>query len=188
VFWLLIVAYVSHAFFYTALLFNLLPFLAERGFSPAAAVGVYALIGPAQVTGRIALFTIDRHMSTALAGVIATAVPVSAVLLLAFIAPGSIAALAFPLLFGFSMGVKTVVQATAAPEFLRQSSYGALQGLIALPVALAMASAPFISALLWTHGGSALLVGVLAVLAVASFASFALAARLSRPRGKAAAV
>ena len=32
-FWLLIVAYVSHAFFYTALLFNLLPFLAERGFS-----------------------------------------------------------------------------------------------------------------------------------------------------------
>ncbi|MBL8893699.1 MAG: MFS transporter [Rhizobiales bacterium] len=178
-FWLLIVAYVSHAFFYTALLFNLLPYLAERGFSSAAAVGVYALIGPSQVAGRAALLTIDRHMNTALAGLIATAVPVVAVFLLAFIVPGGIAAFAFPALFGFSMGVKTVVQATAAPEFLRQDSYGALQGLIALPVALAMASAPFLSALIWTHSGSRLLVGMLAVMAVASFASFALAARLS---------
>lgn len=178
-FWLLIVAYVSHAFFYTALLFNLLPFLAERGFSSTAAVGVYALIGPAQVAGRAALLTIDRYMSTALAGILATAVPIVAVLLLTIIAPGGLAAIAFPLLFGCSMGVKTVVAATAAPEFLRQKSYGALQGLIALPVALAMASAPFVSSLLWTHGGSRLLIGVLAVMAVASFASFALAARLS---------
>ena len=187
-FWLLIVAYVSHAFFYTSLLFNLLPFLAERGFSSTAAVGTYALIGPAQVTGRVVLLTIDRHMSTALAGVIATAVPVAAVLLLALIAPGGIAAFAFPLLFGFSMGVKTVVQATAAPEFLRQNSYGALQGLIALPVAVAMASAPFASALLWSRGGSMLLVSVLTVLAAASFVSFAIAARLSAPGEKAAAV
>lgn len=178
-FWLLILAYVAHAFFYTALLFNLLPYLAERGFSSAAAVGVYALIGPAQVAGRAALLTIDKQMSTAQAGLIATAVPIMAVFMLSFMVPGSVATYLFPVLFGFSMGVKTVVQATAAPEFLRQSSYGALQGLIALPVALAMASAPFVSALLWTHGGSALLVSVLTVLAVVSFVSFAAAARLS---------
>lgn len=187
-FWLLIAAYVSHAFFYTALLFNLLPFLAERGFTPAAAVAVYALIGPAQVAGRAALLTIDKHMSTALAGILATAVPIVAVLLLTIMAPGGVVAIAFPLLFGCSMGVKTVVAATAAPEFLRQKSYGALQGLIALPVALAMASAPFLSALLWTHGGSMLLVSVLAVLAVVSFASFVLAARLSTLRREEAAV
>ncbi|MBL8906649.1 MAG: MFS transporter [Rhizobiales bacterium] len=186
-FWLLIIAYVAHAFFYTALLFNLLPYLAERGFSSAAAVGVYALIGPSQVAGRAALLTIDRHMRTAHAGLIATAVPVIAVFMLGFMAPGSVAAYLFPVLFGFSMGVKTVVQATAAPEFLRQASYGALQGLIALPVALAMASAPFVSALLWTQGGSQLLVGALAVLAVVSFASFALAARQSSTRRDAAA-
>jgi MFS family permease len=186
-FWLLISAYVSHAFFYTALLFNLLPFLGERGFSSAAAVGVYALIGPSQVAGRAALLTIDRYMTTGVAGLIATAVPVAAVLLLIAIAPGSLAAFAFPVLFGFSMGVKTVVQATAAPEFLRQKSYGALQGLIALPVALSMASAPFVSALLWTQGGSGLLVSVLAVLAVLSFVSFALAARLGGARPKEAA-
>ena len=186
-FWLLIVAYVSHAFFYTSLLFNLLPFLAERGFSSAAAVGVYALIGPAQVAGRAALLTIDRYMSTALAGILATAVPIVAVLLLTIIVPGSLAAIVFPLLFGCSMGVKTVVAATAAPEFLRQKSYGALQGLIALPVALAMASAPFLSALLWTHGGAMLLVSVLTVLAVLSFASFTLAARLSAGRREEAA-
>lgn len=187
-FWLLIAAYVSHAFFYTSLLFNLLPFLSERGFSSTAAVGVYVLIGPAQVAGRVALLAIDRHMSTALAGLIATAVPVAAVLLLIIIAPNGIAAFGFPLLFGFSMGIKTVVQATAAPEFLRQHSYGALQGLIALPVALSIASAPFVSALLWSRGGSAMLVGVLTALAAVSFASFALAARVSTRHEKAAAV
>ncbi len=175
----MIVAYISHAFFYTSLLFNLLPFLAERGFSPVAAVGVYALIGPAQVAGRATLLMIDKYMSTALAGILATAVPVIAVLLLTIIAPGGLAAIAFPLLFGCSMGVKTVVQATAAPEFLRQKSYGALQGLIAMPVALAMASAPFVSSLLWTYGGAMLLVSVLTVLALLSFVSFLLAARLS---------
>jgi MFS family permease len=187
-FWLLIAAYVSHAFFYTSLLFNLLPFMSERGFSSAAAVSVYALIGPAQVAGRAALLTIDRHMSTALAGILATAVPVAAVLLLTIMTPGSLAAVAFPLLFGCSMGVKTVVAATAAPEFLRQKSYGALQGLIALPVALSTASAPFLAALLWSYGGSALLIGVLTVLAVVSFASFALAARLSATPKEANAV
>jgi predicted MFS family arabinose efflux permease len=187
-FWLLVIAYVAHAFFYTALLFNLLPYLAERGFAPAAAVGVYALIGPAQVAGRAALLTIDRHMSTAHAGLIATAVPIMAVLMLSFMAPGSVATYLFPVLFGFSMGVKTVVQATAAPEFLRQSSYGALQGLIALPVALAMASAPFVSALLWMHGGRELLLSVLAMLGVISFASFAAAARLSTRQQPASAI
>lgn len=187
-FWLLIAAYVSHAFFYTSLLFNLLPFMSERGFSSAAAVGVYALIGPAQVAGRAALLTIDRHISTALAGILATAVPVVAVLLLTIMTPGSLAAIAFPLLFGCSMGVKTVVAATAAPEFLRQKSYGALQGLIALPVALSTASAPFVAALLWSYGGSALLIGVLTVLAVVSFATFVLAARVSATRKEATAI
>jgi len=186
-FWLLIAAYVSHAFFYTSLLFNLLPFMSERGFSSAAAVGVYALIGPAQVAGRAALLTIDRHMSTALAGTLATAVPIAAVLLLTIMTPGSLAAVVFPLLFGCSMGVKTVVAATAAPEFLRQKSYGALQGLIALPVALSTASAPFFAALLWSYGGSALLIGVLTALAVMSFVSFVLAARLSATRKEATA-
>jgi predicted MFS family arabinose efflux permease len=185
-FWLLIVAYVAHAFFYTSLLFNLLPFMTERGFSSAAAVGVYALIGPSQVAGRVALFSIDRRMSTALAGTIATAMPIAAIFLLALLAPGSIAAFLFPLMFGTSMGIKTVVQATAAPEFLRQSSYGALQGLIALPVALAQASAPFVSALLWTYGGASTLIAALATLAVLSFVCFVAAARLSAAPHRAA--
>lgn len=44
VFWLLLVSYVCFAFFYTSLLFNLLPLLGEYGISAAAAVGLYALI------------------------------------------------------------------------------------------------------------------------------------------------
>ena len=38
-----------------------------------------------------------------------------------------------------AMGIKTIVQATAAPEFLGRASYGALQGALMAPVLLAQA-------------------------------------------------
>ena len=180
IFWLLVTSYVTHAFFYTSLLFSLLPLLQSQGIDPSAAVGLYAMIGPAQVVGRLCLLTIDRRLTTALAGIIATLLPVTAMLALIAIEPGSLVAMAFPVLFGAGMGIKTVVQATAAPEFLRQRSYGALQGLIALPVALSQAAAPFLSALLWqVTGETAVLMGTLLALAVVSAATFGFAVRIA---------
>ena len=49
VFWLLLASFVSYAFFYTSLLFNILPLLDEKSFAPAAAIALYAMIGPSQV-------------------------------------------------------------------------------------------------------------------------------------------
>ena len=84
----------------------------------------------------------------------------------------------FAIAFGIGMGVKTIVQATAAPEFLGIARYGALQGALMFPVYLAQAGAPLLAAWIWQlHGNYDLLERVLLVMAGVSAAAFVLAAR-----------
>jgi predicted MFS family arabinose efflux permease len=183
VFWLLIVSYVAYAFFYTSLLFNLLPMLESMGFTAAAAIALYTLIGPSQVAGRLCVFALDRTISISLAGFAGTLLPVAAMLVLMTAQPDSSLALLFPLLFGAGMGIKTLVQATAAPEFLGEKRYGTLQGLIMFPVLVSQAAAPFIAASLWQITGSyGLLQSVLVGMTVISALAFALAAWQSKSR------
>jgi hypothetical protein len=180
VFWLLMASFVTHALFYPALLFNLVPLLHERGFTAAAAVAVYAFIGPSQVLGRIAMLTMERRLTAALAGLVATSLPIVALIVLGAAEPGSPAVFAFAIAFGAGMGIKTIVQATAAPEFLGREGYGALQGAIMTPVYAAQAASPFAAALIWQFGGGYdLLQDMLLFCAVLSAAAFALAAFLA---------
>lgn len=181
VFWLLLCSYVCFAFFYSAVLFSLLPLLGEKGLSAAAAVALYTLIGPSQVTGRLGMFAIDRLIPTGTAGLIATSLPVIAMLVLAGLSPQSAFVYLFPVLFGAGMGIKTIVQATAAPEFLKINDYGALQGLLAMPAQMVQAGSPFIAALLWQWSGNYdALERALLVTAGLSALSFATAAWLAR--------
>jgi MFS family permease len=183
VFWLLIVSYVAYAFFYTSLLFSLLPMVESYGFTAAAAIMLYSLIGPAQVAGRLFIFAVDRVVPTSIAGLAGTLLPVAAMAVLMSAAPGSPWAMLFPILFGAGMGIKTLVQATAAPEFLSEKEYGALQGIISLPALASQAAAPFIAAYLWQRTGNYdLLQSVLLGASILSALAFALAAWLSGRR------
>ena len=180
VYWLLMASFVSFALFYTALLFNLVPLLREGGFTTGQAVAVYACIGPSQVAGRIVLLALERRLTATVAGVVATALPVGALIILGAAAPGSLAVYVFAVAFGAGMGIKTIVQATAAPEFLGRAGYGALQGSIMTPVYAAQAASPFAAAMIWQFGGGYDLVErVLLLCAVISAAAFALAAFLA---------
>jgi MFS family permease len=181
VFWLLLASYVSFAFFYSSLLFSLLPMLGERGFTLAAAVALYAMIGPSQVAGRLAMFALDRVLPVEAAGMAATLLPVAAMLILVWLTAGSGLALLFSVLFGAGMGIKTVVQATAAPEFLGIREYGALQGILSTPVQLVQAASPFAAALLWQWSGNYnVLDGLLLACTIVSAATFGAAAWLAR--------
>lgn len=183
IFWLLLASYVSFAFFYSSLLFSLLPLLGEKGFSAAAAVGLYALIGPSQVAGRLGMFAADRLLPTSLSGIVATILPVLAMLVLFVVTPDASFAFLFAVLFGAGMGIKTVVQATAAPEFLGISEYGALQGILSMPVQFTQAAAPLVAALLWQWSGSYnLLTVVLLICASISAMTFGAAAWQVRHR------
>jgi MFS family permease len=183
VYWLLVASFVSFALFYTALLFNLVPMLGERGFTTGQAVAVYAFIGPSQVVGRIALLTMERWLTATVAGVTATALPVGALVILGATTPDSLSVYVFAIAFGAGMGIKTIVQATAAPEFLGRQGYGALQGSIMTPIYAAQAASPLAAAMIWQVGGGyQLLESVLLFAALISAAAFALAAALASRR------
>ncbi len=171
-FWLLALAYVGAALFQTAVLFNFVPLLGERGFTIAEAVTAYVFIGPAQVLGRIALLALERHLTIFVAGMAGTILPLTAMALLHLIEPSYGMMVMFAVAFGAGMGIKTIVQATAAPELLGRAGYGALQGAILTPVYVAHAAAPFAAAMIWQIGGGYNLLEQ-ALIAVASISALA---------------
>ena len=77
VFWLLALSFVSYAFLFTSLIFNLVPMLHGRGYTTAEAVAAYACIGPSQLAGRVAILTMERFISLTVAGMIGAFFPVS---------------------------------------------------------------------------------------------------------------
>lgn len=180
-FWLLALSFVSFAFMFTALVFNLVPILRENGYTTAEAVAAYAAVGPAQLAGRLAILTLERYVSLTTAGLVGTLFPVVAVLVLIGLQPHSPLVFAFAVAFGTGMGIKTIVQATAAPELLGRAGYGALQGALMFPVYLAQAGTPVLAASIWQlEGNYRLLENVLLITALVSALSFVLATRMRR--------
>lgn len=153
VFWALALCFTAYYANFAALTFHIIPLLAERGVSMGIIVAAIAVIGPAQVLGRIVLLALGRRFSAAIAGRIAFAVfPAAVVLLIAL--PGSEAGLfAFAALYGAANGVITIVRGLIVPELLGREAYGAINGALTLPANLARAAAPFGAALLWTASG-----------------------------------
>jgi hypothetical protein len=129
------------------------PLLTERGLAMTVVVGAMAVIGPAQVAGRVALLALGRHAHAALVGrVVVLIFPASVLLLLLF--PASLTALfAFAALYGAANGIMTIVRGTAVPDLLWVEGYGAINGALALPATAAKAAAPFAAALIWAAAG-----------------------------------
>ena len=153
VFWLLALSYGAHAFMFTGLTFHIIPLLTERGFPLPMIIAAYTLVGPFQVIGRIVVFALEKKINVKFAGIIATSLPVIGLALLMLATPGSLLLYCFAVFYGAGMGIKTIVQATAAPEFLGREGYGALQGTFAGINYTVQAATPFAIALLWSVMG-----------------------------------
>ena len=149
VFWLLAISYAAHAFMFTGLTFHIISLLMERGFTLPDIIAAYTLVGPFQVAGRVFIFALERRINMKLAGMIATSLPVIGIILLMLARPNSHLLYVFAVFYGFGMGIKTIVQATAGPEFLGREGYGALQGTFAGINYVVQAATPFAIALLW---------------------------------------
>jgi hypothetical protein len=153
VFWLLALSYGAHAFMFTGLTFHIIPLLSERGFALPKIIAAYTLVGPFQVIGRIVVFALEKKINVMLAGIIATSLPVIGLVLLILATPDSVLIYCFAIFYGSGMGIKTIVQATAAPEFLGREGYGALQGTFAGINYAIQAATPFALAVLWSVMG-----------------------------------
>jgi MFS family permease len=131
-------------FITSAISVHVLSLLQGIGLTAAEAVGAAALIGPGQVAGRILEYAIGPRVDLLTkARVAALLFPAGATLLLL---GGPIGATGFVLMYGMSNGIMTVNRGTVPLALFGPEGYARVLGWLAVPVLLAQASAPTISA------------------------------------------
>jgi predicted MFS family arabinose efflux permease len=158
----------------TAMAAHLPRLLLASGATLAAAVAVAALVGPAQVAGRIVEFAWLRRAHPLLSARLATlAHPLAALCLLL---AGSGAASVFAVLHGLGNGILTIAVGTLPLLIFGASGYGQRQGLLTLPARIVQAGAPFLFGLAVERWGA----GALWVSALLGLTAFAALARLAQ--------
>ncbi|WP_134497518.1 MFS transporter [Microvirga pakistanensis] len=172
-FWCFVACSVLQGLIAAAMPVHLIPLLTETGYSLEMAVLAFSIIGPAQVAGRMIMALGERTFGMKGTGVATLGLGVLAFALLPLLSPGSWWVGAFAVLFGASNGMMTIVRALLPPELFGRENYGVIQGMIAMPVRLTTASAPFLFGALWAWWGSYTAVTILCLgLSVAALGSF----------------
>ncbi len=170
VFWLLSLAITLYFAVGAGLTYHWYPIFLERGFDTVSVVAGMAIIGPAQVAGRIAIWVFARERPVKFIGR-ATFIVFPLSLLLLLLAPAEFGWLAlFAILFGAANGIITIVRGLALREMLTPDGYGTLNGLLAVPSTVAKALAPLGAAWLWAVAGgydSVLVVSIIGAILVA---------------------
>ncbi len=149
VFWLLLLALSIYAGTFSAFTFHMYPILQELNISTIDIVQALAVIGPAQVAGRILITLFAARTSMRLLGSIVISVFPLVFALLAQPSPNFWMVATIFTVYGLCNGIFTIVRSLVAPEMLSQHAYGALNGLLVIPMTIARAVAPLAAAWLW---------------------------------------
>ena len=167
----------------TAMAAHLPRLLQAGGATLAAAVAIGALVGPAQVGGRLLEFGLLRHVHPLLSARLAALMhPVGATLLALLGAP--LAAL-FAILHGAGNGILTIAKGTLPLVLFGPQGYGLRQGLLMVPARVAQASAPWLFGILLDRFGAGAL-WFSTALGLAAFAALLLLPKPAAERGPAA--
>lgn len=183
VFWALMVALVGYEAAFAALTFHLYPLLLERGLDTAGVVTVLAVIGPAQVAGRILIMVFAPNAPIRRVGsMIVIAFPLAVVGFA--LAPPNVAIIAvIAAFYGAANGMITIVRGLMVPEMISKDAYGAINGALVAPMNIMLAVSPLAAAWIWSATGSydAVLVAI-GVGACVLCVGFWVAAALNRMR------
>jgi MFS family permease len=172
-FWMLAVAFTGNMLAFSALSVHLIPLLHEKGFSPGEAVWLAALVGPMQVTGRLAEFTIGARMRITQIAVIALAMLPAAMISLGIAGSTWGLVLLSVVLYGASNGIMTIVRGTIPAEIFGRERYAAVNGALSAPVITSRALGPLVASVIWSaSGGYDAVLWALAVFGLFSLLSF----------------
>ncbi|MFC4852660.1 MFS transporter [Actinophytocola glycyrrhizae] len=153
-----------------AAIINLVPLLEERGTSTQLAAVALGLGGAGQVVGRIGYAAIVRHTSV-LTRTVAILFALAATTALLGVLTTAVALVIGAIVAGMARGVFTLVQATAITDRWGRRYYGHLTGLLSAPMTVTMALAPFTGAalagLLGSYATTFLVLGGIAAVATA---------------------
>jgi MFS family permease len=175
-FWLLSGAFVLASLSTIAMTIFAIPFLLERGHSPAFAALAVGLIGVSQIPGRILFAPLAARLPRALAT--ASVFALIALGIAVVVSVHSTAAVLIGLvLLGMGNGMATLARATAIADLYGSGAYGTIAGVAGGMTTAARAVGPFAAALYATAVGFTTLLWTLALLALAAAALAAAATR-----------
>ena len=175
---LLQISFAANAYVIAAVHLHLIGILGALGLGFAAA-SIGALIGPAQVAGRIVEFVGGSRVSILVVALFAAGLLPAGLLVLLLGAPGLAAGIGFAVLFGVGQGLSYIARGVLPLAVFGLAGYGALTGRFNLTRLLVSASAPFLTAVILDQGGTtaaltsiiiAAIIGVVALLGVAPYA------------------
>jgi MFS family permease len=176
-FWLLTLSFTLYAFVSAALWAHVMPALASKGLSEAAALAVVTWVGPAQVLGRVMWLVVGRWVDQRTLGltVLASFPAALAIFALGERLPVLIA---FALLFGVVNGLVTIVRGNVVPEYFGREHVGRISGAMSAIALVSRAAAPLGTAgLLLVLPGYREALLVLCLLGVGTWLSYAAARR-----------
>ena len=182
---LLSAALALHAFVWSSLAAHLPALLTGLGLGAAAAVGIGALMGPAQVIARSLELFAQRWLSP-----LALAVPVFGLIPLAFVPlamplePLSAAAI-FVIIYGCGNGLLTILRGALPLSIIGPQGYGELLGRIAAPTLYMSALSPVLFAEILERFGAPAGATVLWLAGMAGLVAAALLVRHSRGASRA---
>ena len=153
-YWLLGAALTAQAFALSAMTVHLIGFLVSAGHSAATAATTAGALGALSVTGRLAVTGLTRRLS--LTRVVATVFAVQAVaaVSLPYVAGPLWGAVVGVMGFGIGFGVATIARPALLTHYFGTVGYASLSARLAVPVTLATAAAPLVTAQLQHVTGS----------------------------------
>lgn len=153
--WVLSYVFAATWFVSTALASHLPAMLMASGLSLTGALAVGALVGPAQVAGRLLEFGGLRRFHPLISARLAASMHPLGVLV--WMATGAVAAPVFAVLHGLGNGILTIAKGTLPLAYFGPVGYGRRQGWIVAPSRVAQAFAPLLfGALVERWGAQAL--------------------------------
>jgi len=181
-FWWIGICFVANSIVMAGVTVHIIPLMLERGFAMATIIATTAMIGPMQVAGRIFVTVFEKWTDFRVAGLISGGFLLVGFALLSLAQPGNNLNFVFPIFYGASLGIITIVRALAVPELIGPEAYGALNGLLGLVSALALAVTPVLISWIWliSQSYSAPLI-VLSAVGLVSLLSFIMAVRQRSP-------
>ncbi len=171
VYWGLMLAWISYAAAFSSLTYHFYPLLLERGLGSSGVVMVLAVIGPAQVVGRVLIRAFASEAPVRKLGSAIVVVFPLAIVGFAFAPPAALVMASVAAFYGAANGMITIVRGLAVPEMVTREAYGAVNGSLVAPMNLMQAGAPLAAAVIWQASG-----GYGAVLAVIFIGSLMLCA------------
>jgi MFS family permease len=164
-FWILTIAFTAMSICAYAGIINLVPLLAERGYSPAEAAWALGIGGFGQVIGRLGYARLAARVGLVRRTVAIFAVSAISTAALAVVPGPYPVVVVASLVAGYTRGLATLLGATAISDRWGVDNYARLNGIFNGPMMAAAAIAPFLGAgLAALLGGFPAAFGVLAVI------------------------